>query len=172
VKNAASIFQKGKERGPNTSGTKKDGVMDIEKLFSSAHALVLQTPAYQGAPGFPEEVEKISPESVLIFWLGNTPFPSDHHGEAAAISELLVILTSFDLTSLPQMLVYLLQTSSNVIAPSRQSIRAVEEAVAQENSMQARELAGQTLAWEVKRWRPHLRAEMAGWIACQMSFPA
>jgi hypothetical protein len=142
--------------------------MDAEELFIYARARMLQTPAYRGIPGFPDEVEKISTLSGLIFWLGSTPFPPDHPGEAAAIGELLVILTSFDLTLLPQMLTYLLQTASNVEVPSQQRIRAVEEAVAQGDSMEARELAGQTLAWQVKRWRPNLRGDMAGWIMRQV----
>jgi hypothetical protein len=142
--------------------------MDTEELFTYARARMLQTPAYRGAPGFPDEVEKISTLSGLIFWLGSTPFPPDHDGEAAAIGELLVILTSFDLDALPRLLAYLLQTAANVGVPSQQRIRALEEAVAQGDSMQARELAGQTLAWEVKRWRPNLRGDMAGWIMRQM----
>ncbi len=142
--------------------------MDTEELFTSARARILQTRAYRGIAGFPEEVEKISTLSGLLLWLGGTPFPPDHPGEATAIGELLVILTSFDLTLLPQMLAYLLQTASNVGAPSQRCIRAVEETVAQGDSMQARELAGQILSWQVKRWRPNLRGDIAGWIARQV----
>jgi hypothetical protein len=74
--------------------------METQELFAFAHARVLRTRVYRGTPDFPDEVEKSSTLSGLIFWLGSTPFPPDHPGEAAAIGELLVILTSFDLTLL------------------------------------------------------------------------
>ncbi len=75
--------------------------MDTEELFIYTRARMLQTRAYRGIAGFPEEVEKISTLSELIFWLGNTPFPPDHPGEAVATSELLTILTAFNPDTLP-----------------------------------------------------------------------
>ncbi len=154
-------------RTPDTGAMSEGSIsgretMNTEDLFLYARMRLLQTPAYRGIPGV---VEQMSTLSDLILWLGSMPFPPDHPGEAAAIGELLVILTSFDLDALPQMLVYLRQSASNVVAPGQRSIRAVEEAVAQGDSMQARELAGQILSWQVKRWRPNLRGDMAGWIA-------
>ena|ERR1019366_4575990 len=136
-----------------------------QKEFFSARTRMLQTPAYQGTAGFPEEVEKTRTIRDLVWWLGHTPFPPNSTEEAVAISELLTILSSFNLNDLPTLLKYLRQTAMNVGVPSQRSIQAVEDALGQGNSARARYLAGRCLSLEVKRWRPTFRVEIADWIA-------
>ncbi len=136
-------------------------------LLVCAHSRITNS-SVPGAPGFPEQVEKIGTLSDLIWWLGNTPFPPDHPGGAGATSELLTILTAFNPDPLPVLLEYLQRTSSDVAVPSWSRIQAVKDGLIQGSSAQSRELAGQTLSWQVKRWRPNLRGDIAGWIARQM----
>jgi hypothetical protein len=78
--------------------------MDTKDIFFYAKKRVIQTPAYQGEPDFPEMVEKIATLSDLIQCLGNTPFASAPRGDSAATLELLLILASLDPGALPRLL--------------------------------------------------------------------
>jgi len=138
--------------------------MDTKEILLYAKKRVLQTPAYRGEPGFPEEVADVKTLSDLLMWLGNAPFASIQNGDAAATIELLTILASLDPGALPRLLEHFRHLSDRVMAPGRKSIQEVEIAVALGNVAKARHLTGRVLSWEVKRWRPQLRWEVAAWI--------
>lgn len=63
--------------------------METELLFSSLKRQILLTPAYQGAPSFPDEVECAEHLEDLIWWLGSTNFSaSPLGGDYVALSHL------------------------------------------------------------------------------------
>jgi hypothetical protein len=63
--------------------------METERLFSSLKRQILQTPAYQGVPSFPNEVERMRTIGDLVWWLGSTDFSaSPLGGDYVALSAL------------------------------------------------------------------------------------
>jgi hypothetical protein len=71
--------------------------MDTERLFSYHKQLALGTPAFQGVPSFPDEVERLQTLEQLVWWLGATNFSASKlGGDSAALSSLSLLHYQID----------------------------------------------------------------------------
>lgn len=67
---------------------------DTERLFTSMRGQILQAPAYQEVPPFPDEVERARTLEQLVWWLGATNFSALPH--SVAVSHLSLLHSELD----------------------------------------------------------------------------
>jgi hypothetical protein len=136
--------------------------MDTGRLFPSIKEQILQAPAYQGTPSFPDAVERLRTLEELVWWLGTTDFSaSPLGGDYVALSALSHLHSQLDsshaglmrlitfITNLDTPGFFLGRERKHNEFPMSQSISSYK--------------AAEAVAAAVRR-RPHLRKAVAQYI--------
>jgi hypothetical protein len=135
---------------------------DTEQLFSSHQKMVLGTPAFQGVPFFPREVEQIQTLEALIWWLGATNFPASPLG-ADAVALSLLSLLQYQLDSSYEGFMRLIFFITNVDTPGFFLGHEQKQSASPQPQRISRYEASRGIAHAVKG-RPYLRKAMAQYL--------